>query len=839
MGGRDYRKKRKQGLDEDTSFEGQSRRETRERREREREEREFSRSRSPSPQGKAKRSRRDSLSNAGGEGNDGGGNAESASIEETNKMRAQLGLAPLELDDRPKIKESESGDPNEKVIVEDGFEFRHKPADNLTAAKQEFKIKEKLEASKAARKIQSKVLASKGLADSDSEDESAAAWTAKMRKLEEEKKKAQERAFDELDAEVDEAARLEEERRKIARAKARAAAKAKTQAEDALLGGLIVGHSKEDFLDGRDTILVLQDKGVLDEDDEEVLINPNLVENEMHKKNVELKKRKDRYRPYEHGVDEFGNTTNQLLAKYDEELEGQNKRTFRLDDKGELDVEKEAEKARMRRNLEMASRNLQSLEQEKFTVASEFYTEEEMIAFRKPKKKDGKKFRKRGGDKVLRADDLVPQAADEDDLGSRESRQKRLAARRQMRNQSEEMDVQEPVKPEPEDETEEGELPEDDSAAKMQSYAQSLKKEKEEEDEESEDDFGGVDIAGVIVDDDAEDELQAMLEKTRRLKQQKVKKEVEEDSESEDEEMDTNGGHKGIVIDSTSEYCRNLGGITTYGLAGNRTDVDTIDFDDFKTKEEPIEEGEEEEAGKGFERRPQTPSDDEEEIPHPNDRRGEWVETTAEAQVVAREDLERRTRYREDRRVKKEESSDEDEYENALGAEQDVSRGLAGMLQVARQRGYLDDSKNRKSKSVSLKHLENKRFSQVETSRYDIDEKYTKKLERMGTTGSGPIRTFQEKEGYNPEVKISYTDSHGREMDQKQAFRELSWKFHGKGPGLKQKEKRMAKSAKKELMKKMNSSDTPLGTLSKQLQKQEQEQTPFIFLTGGQQLKKD
>ncbi|VDK22791.1 unnamed protein product [Anisakis simplex] len=49
---------------------------------------------------------------------------------------------------------------------------------------------------------------------------------------------------------------------------------------------------------------------------------------------------------------------------------------------------------------------------------------------------------------------------------------------------------------------------------------------------------------------------------------------------------------------------------------------------------------------------------------------------------------------------------------------------------------------------------------------------------------------------------------------------------------------------KKELMKKMNSMDTPLGTLQKQLKKQESLQSPYIILSGsgrdtGAPLKKD
>ncbi len=39
---------------------------------------------------------------------------------------------------------------------------------------------------------------------------------------------------------------------------------------------------------------------------EEMLINPNLIDNERYRKNVELRKRKDRYRPFDEEVDEFG-----------------------------------------------------------------------------------------------------------------------------------------------------------------------------------------------------------------------------------------------------------------------------------------------------------------------------------------------------------------------------------------------------------------------------------------------------------------------------------------------------------------------------------------------------
>lgn len=124
---------------------------------------------------------------------------ESLSIEETNKVRAKLGLAPLELDNQP----GDAAPPNrpdiqlgegEELFNEDGVSIVHKAPKNWSADRHEEKMKEKLEAQKAKRIVKSKVLkVKKGLADSDSEEESASAWVERNRKLEEEKRKAAEK----------------------------------------------------------------------------------------------------------------------------------------------------------------------------------------------------------------------------------------------------------------------------------------------------------------------------------------------------------------------------------------------------------------------------------------------------------------------------------------------------------------------------------------------------------------------------------------------------------------------------------------------------------------------
>lgn len=53
---------------------------------------------------------------------------------------------------------------------------------------------------------------------------------------------------------------------------------------------------------------------------------------------------------------------------------------------------------------------------------------------------------------------------------------------------------------------------------------------------------------------------------------------------------------------------------------------------------------------------------------------------------------------------------------------------------------------------------------------------------------------FKEKDTFRPNVKLEYIDDEGRVLNPKEAFRYLSHKFHGKGPGKNKIEKRIKKS---------------------------------------------
>ncbi|XP_013914161.1 PREDICTED: U4/U6.U5 tri-snRNP-associated protein 1 [Thamnophis sirtalis] len=93
----------------------------------------------------------------------------------------------------------------------------------------------------------------------------------------------------------------------------------------------------------------------------------------------------------------------------------------------------------------------------------------------------------------------------------------------------------------------------------------------------------------VLEEDEAEMELQKQLEKGRKLRQIQLLKDSGEKvveivrtlgrsrTQEDDAELEKKGA---IVFNATSEFCRTLGEIPTYGLAGNREEQEELlDFE--------------------------------------------------------------------------------------------------------------------------------------------------------------------------------------------------------------------------------------------------------------------
>ncbi|XP_018426363.1 PREDICTED: U4/U6.U5 tri-snRNP-associated protein 1, partial [Nanorana parkeri] len=473
------------------------------------------------------------------------GGDSSLSIEETNKLRAKLGLKPLEIN-TAKTESGTKEDPVAAAVI------------NPLVLKQQQELREKLAAAKEKRILNQKLGKIKSLGEDELWLDDTAAWIERSRKLQVEKEKAEkrEKLLAEMDEEFGVSNLVEEEFGQN---------KAYTSTD---LQGLVVEHNVDSFNEGQTVILTLKDKGVLDEDGSDVLVNVNMIDREKANKNVELKKKRPDYKPYEEeeSVDDMVMLRHKsVLSKYDEEIEGEKKKSFQLESGGAVDGSWEKELQLIRETLHNQA---QSLDLPGLKIASEYYTPEEMVSFKKTKRRV-KKIRKK--EKSGRTEDLLLMKTDtrETDFGSR--------ARGRGRRRVEDSD----------DEQENIEFKE----ALPQSDDLRVERMDISDHEEM------PDSPVVLEEDELEIELKNQLDKSRRLKQLQQQKDATEKvvsmvsltsqrSQDEEEDDDKKGS---IVFNATSEFCRTLGEIPTYGLAGNREDQE--DLMDFEKENESEKEG--------------------------------------------------------------------------------------------------------------------------------------------------------------------------------------------------------------------------------------------------------
>ncbi|XP_029414055.1 U4/U6.U5 tri-snRNP-associated protein 1 [Nannospalax galili] len=684
------------------------------------------------------------------------GDASSLSIEETNKLRAKLGLKPLEVNAVKK----EAGTKEEPVAAD---------VINPMALRQREELREKLAAAKEKRLLNQKLGKIKTLGEDDPWLDDTAAWIERSRQLQKEKDLAEKRAklLEEMDQEFGVSTLVEEEFEQ----------RRQDLYSSRDLQGLTVEHAIDSFREGETVVLTLKDKGVLQEG-EDVLVNVNMVDKERAEKNVELRKKKPDYLPYaeDESVDDLAQQKpRSILAKYDEELEGERPHSFRLEQGGMADGLRERELEEIRAKLRLQAQSLSSVGPR---LASEYLTPEEMVTFKKTKRRV-KKIRKKEKEVVMRADDLLPlgDQTQDGDFGSRLRGRGRRRVPEVEEEEALEDEEKDPVSQPP---------PSDDTRV-------------ENMDISDEEDGGALpsESPEVLEEDEAELELQKLLEKGRRLRQLQQLQQFQDSGEKvveivkklesrqrgweEEEDPERKGA---IVFNATSEFCRTLGEIPTYGLAGNREEQEELmDF----------ERDEERSANGGSE------SDGEENIG--------WSTVNLDEE--------------------KQQQDFSASSTTILDEEPIVNRGLAAALLLCQNKGLLETTVQK----VARVKAPNKSLPSAVYCIEDkmaIDDKYSRREEYRGFT-----QDFKEKDGYKPDVKIEYVDETGRKLTPKEAFRQLSHRFHGKGSGKMKTERRMKKLDEEALLKKMSSSDTPLGTVALLQEKQKAQKTPYIVLSGS------
>ena len=682
------------------------------------------------------------------------GDGSSLSIEETNRLRMKLGLKPLDLPDS----KSSSGQAKKTANTV------HRPAVNMAEQRTTEKLKEKMANRKSQREIHSRLGKIKGLGESDSEDEDARAWVKKNRKLQAQREMAEKRAkmLEEMDEDFGISSLVDQD--------FKTGSKNNYTSQD--LSGLRVEHDIERFEEGRNVVLTLKDKGILDEDDDDdVLVNVNIEDDERADKNVDNKKKKPNYTPYDQPeLDEYGMMKpSNMLEKYDEEIDGAKKESFTLGARGSYDARHEKRMQEIRNELRAKG---ESLLTPKLSLATDYKTVEEVkaaAAFKKPKKKI-RKIRKKD---ILKADDLLPlpdEVSSSGDYGSRSRGRGRL-------------DIK----------SEDGEITEDsighqamDTEAAFSTDMTVIPKievKSQPSAENEEEDLTGV----ALEEEQAQLELQATLAKARKLKLKKERKSALESLSAVNikPDVDTTAASN-ITLNSISEFCRGLGEIPTYGLSGNREEErDEIMDQELELLEQKRREAEEEETTGG------------------------WAEVDVDVTPV-----------------------DVQMEEAAILEDEPISTdGIGAALKLAQKKGFLEDDGSKKNTGLSAKAQEMlaKAYTIQDKNYNDLDEKNRKRDRYSG----GMTTEFKEKTHYKPEVVLDYVDDSGRSLSQKEAFRQLSHRFHGKGSGKKKTEKRGKKVEEELLMKRMSSTDTPLNTLSLLQDKQRAEQSPYVLLSGS------
>lgn len=728
----------------------------------------------------------------------------SLSIEETNKLREKLGLKPLSINENKSTNDSKTNESGRKTYIDKDTnqEFEHKPATNMAEIREQKELREKLKEQREKRQLMEKLRQAKGIADSD-EEEDASNWLIKQKQKEEARKKA--KLLEEMDQQFQE----EDAPRRAPKTGANQKQKNYTEND---LSGMRVEHDQNLFKEGQEIILTLKDKYILKgtgdnadvDDEDDTLVNVNILDDERAMKNIENKKKKPDYQAYDE-FDEDGLFKERgILDKYNEELQGEKKKSFKLGSKGKYDASDD--KYIQRLNEEHKARAIKIEALNELKLATDYMTPQEMEKFKKPKKVR-KVLRK---SKMIKADDLLATAP--------ESAQ--LAVKPRIKKE-ETIDLIS-VKKEPEEtsgkKAENGKVSLKDidfGFRKESSDEDGEFKEEPDADEEEDDDDISVnklkeneleELKKVIEEENnVLDELHSVLSKTRQRvtssilnSNNLIKQDLSEESESRVVEFDSlktivededNRAGASLTLDSLSEFCRNVGTTST----------------STKTEKKPIIEEDEDEEEMEVEQKQTKPAKDDS-----SEDEDELLANAGE--------------------MKEEEENEEDkEGFELLEEEPTINRGLASCLQLAFTKGYIEKEKSKQNAKVIKASIEAINYTVEEKNYYDIDDKYNRNRDRF----SGPLSDFQEKPNYKPDVKLDYIDEKGHSMNEKEAFRYLSHRFHGKGSGKKKTEKQQKKIKELEAMNKMSSIDTPLNTVALLVEKQKKLQQPYVVLSAS------
>ncbi|XP_020231141.1 SART-1 family protein DOT2 [Cajanus cajan] len=510
------------------------------------------------------------------------------------------------------------------------------------------------------------------------------------------------------------------------------------------LAGVKVLHGLDKVMEGGTVVLTIKDQPILADGDvnEDVDMLENVEIGEQKRRNDAYKAAKKKTGVYDDKFNDDPSLEKKILPHYDDPAAEEG---LTLDEKGRISGEAEKKLEELRRRLTGVSTNTFEDLTSSGKVSSDFYTHEEMLKFKKPKKKKSLRKKDKLDINALEAE-AVSSGLGVGDLGSRKD------IRRQAIK-----DEQEKLEAEMRNKAYQSAYAKADEASKLLRQEQTLNV-KTEEDE-----------TPVFVDDD--EDLRKSLEKARRLA---LKKQKEEGA----------SGPQAIALLATSNHNNETDDQNPTAGESRENKVVFTEMEEFVWGLHIDEEARKPESEDVF-------MHDDEEANVPDEEKsneaGGWTEVQ-----------ETNTDEQPNSEDKEEILPDETIHEVAVG------KGLSGALKLLKDRGTLKES--------------------IEWGGRNMDKKKSKLV--------GIVDDEEKEAQKKKEIRIERTDEFGRILTPKEAFRMISHKFHGKGPGKMKQEKRMKQYQEELKMKQMKSSDTPSLSVERMREAQARLKTPYLVLSG-------
>ena len=178
-------------------------------------------------------------------------------------------------------------------------------------------------------------------------------------------------------------------------------------------------------------------------------------------------------------------------------------------------------------------------------------------------------------------------------------------------------------------------------------------------------------------------------------------------------------------------------------------------------------------------------------------------------------------------------------------SEQTFSSGMASTLNILRQQGILAQHS---ADQMSREKTQKQRDLWLAEQRRRVTQRELEKQQARGGNKDQAQREYENRlreqmearevmdafKDYKPDVNVVYHDEFGRTLTQKEAWKALSHKFHGKGSGKMKTEKRLKKIADEKKKEAMASGDTPLSmNKAFQLRQEKTGQAHFVLSVGN------